>query len=398
MVWLHGGAYLYGMGTGPSDGATTDGAALAEFGDVVVVTINHRLGIFGHLYLRDLFGQDFDGSGNVGLLDIAAALSWLRDNATVFGGDPDRALVFGQSGGASKAHTLMAMPRAAGLFATVALQSGYARSFHTPTSASAVAERLLEELGVHRPSDLAERTTAQLLEAQAQELRRDPTTVGLQPFYPVVDGTFLPVHPSRVDVNGWAGSVPMVVGTVRDEVQLFLDVDEDMDMETLVRVLAATTDDRAAHLATVYQSLYPDLRPADLWRAMETDRLFRQPAIGLAERRISSGSVWLYEFVYEAPADSDWPSGAPHAIEVPYIFQTANKLRARSLGVEHYPLSADIGAAWVSLARNGNPNHSRLPEWPQYDPDSRATMLFDSPCRVVSDQKREQRRAWGSAV
>jgi para-nitrobenzyl esterase len=395
LVWLHGGAFLYGMGTGPGPDAPTDGSALAAFADAVVVTVNHRLGICGHFHLADQLGPDYEGSGNAGLLDVSAALGWVRDNAAVFGGDPTRVLVFGQSGGAGKAHSLMAMPGAEALFGSVALQSGLARTFHSRDSAGAVAERLLHDLDARTADDLAATPITRLLEAQKAAIRRDPTNIGLQPFYPVVDGTSMPVHPNEAMNLGWASSVAMVVGTVKDEMDLILAVDDDLEDAQLHELVAKDAGDRAAAVITAYRDAHPGLTPADLRRRIETERLFQLPAIEVAERRAGTGRVWMYEFVHDAPPVGLFRGGAPHAIDVPYVFQTVDRVRLTGGGEARRQLGVQMGAAWVALARSGDPNHTGLPPWPEFGLTERATMMFDIPPHLVNDPGGPQRRAWG---
>jgi para-nitrobenzyl esterase len=398
MVWLHGGAFLYGMGTGVDAPAMTDGEALARFADAVVVTVNHRLGITGHFHLTEIFGSDYEGSGNAGLLDLAAALAWIGDNAAAFGGDSKRMLLFGQSGGGGKAHALMAMPSAERLFSAVALQSGLARTFHTPESASEVAGRLLADLAVGSPEELAALPLSRLLEAQAAALARDPTNVGLQPFYPVVDGTSMPRHPDDAVCSGWAATVPMVIGTVRDEVDLFLPVDESMDERALLEATAADTGSPAGHLVANYRAAHPDLSPADLRRRLETERLFRLPAMRLAERRADLGPVWVYEFHYGAPRTDASRGGAFHALEIPYIFQTVDAVKLTGTDPARFALARQVGTAWAGLAGAGDPNHPGLPPWPRYRAGEKATMIFDVPCRVELDPERSQLAAWSPAI
>ncbi|MGE0881125.1 MAG: carboxylesterase/lipase family protein [Acidimicrobiia bacterium] len=402
LVWLHGGAYLYGMGTGPGAQAMTDGTALSAHGDVVVVTVNHRLGLFGHFFLADRFGDDFAASGNTGLLDIAAALRWINENIAAFGGDPDRVFVFGQSGGGGKAHTLMAMPAASGLFHGAALQSGLARALHTPESAARVAAQLLDDLGARTVDDLFGAPLDRLLAAQAAALARDATTVGLQPFYPVIDGSSLPVHPLDAMNDGWAGGVPLLVGTVKNEVDLYLVVDDAMDEARLLALVGRTEGERAGDIVATYRAELPHFTPADLYREIETERLFRLPAIRLAEHRAGAhgthgaAPVWMYSFTYDSTAFAGPRGGAPHAIEIPYLFRTVDRVALTGTGAERHRLVEQMSEAWVAMARVGRPDHRKLATWPSYSLAERATMIFDRESRVEHDPRSMQRRVWSS--
>ena len=393
MVWFHGGGYTIGSGSWP----LYDGTNLARRGDVVVVTVNHRLGIFGYLQLAHL-DETERAAGNAGTLDLVAALAWVRDNVARFGGDPGNVTIFGESGGGAKVCSMLAMPAARGLFHRGVVQSGAAMYLSPPDVAAARTDKVLGEMGV--PADgavaaLRSASSATLLAAQqaVSDGSRDPMGNG---FGPVLDGEHLPQHPGKAVQGGVAPDVPLMIGTTFDEATLFMarepalrdpSLMSEADLESRARMFG----DRAETLLAAYRASRPDATPVDLLIAMQTDATMRMPSIKLAERKLSGGDapVWMYLFTWAAG-----PMRSGHGYELPFVFHNVHEpvLHPSS---SREQLADRMADAWVAFARNGDPNHDGLADWPPYDTDARPTMLFDrATCRVEDDPWSAERRAW----
>ena len=393
MVWFHGGGYTIGSGSWP----LYDGTNLARRGDVVVVTVNHRLGILGYLHLAHLDEAEGD-AGNAGTLDLVASLEWVRDNIARFGGDPDNVTIFGESGGGAKVCSMLAMPAARGLFHRGVVQSGPAMYLSPPEAAAALTDKVLGELGV--PADgavaaLRSASSATLLAAQqaVSDGSRDPMGSS---FGPVLDGERLPQHPGKAVQRGEAPDVPLMIGTTFDEATLFLGREPalrdpslltDADLESRARIFG----DRAETLLAAYRASRPDATPIDLLIALQTDAVMRMPSIKLAERKLSGGDapVWMYLFTWAAG-----PMRSGHGYELPFVFHNVHEPVLHP-SASREQLADRMADAWVSFARHGDPNHDGLADWPAYDTDARPTMLFDrGTCRVEDDPWGAERRAW----
>jgi para-nitrobenzyl esterase len=402
LVWLHGRAFAAGAG---SEG-WYDGAALSRRGDVVVVTLNHRLNVFGYLHLADLGGRDFAASGVAGLLDIVIALRWVRDNIAAFGGDPRSVTIFGESGGGSKVSMLMAMPEAAGLFHRAIVQSGPGLRGVEPADGTAFAERLLHHLGLTR-AELArlqelphERLTAAV--ATMPSPPPDPTRLWTPTagnaflLRPVVDGAHLPVHPFDPVAAPSAAQVPLLIGSNKDEAALWLAADprrRRLEEHELNERLAPVLGDHLAEVVDVYRRQRPGASPWDLLIGVASDRT-RLASIRLAERKLAGGPapVFMYLFTWE----SDYLGGlfgASHAMEVPFVFDHPEVAPFTGARPDRQELAAVMSLAWAAFARTGNPSHPGLGAWPTYDTASRATMILDVPCRIELDPRREERLA-----
>ncbi|MBE3568097.1 MAG: carboxylesterase/lipase family protein [Thermogemmatispora sp.] len=398
LFWCHGGGFSMGSGSA----AFYRGTNLARRGDVVVVTVNHRLGPFGYLHLADLFGDDYAESGNVGMLDLVAALEWVRDNIEAFGGDPQNVTIFGESGGGAKVSVLMAMPSAAGLFRRAIVQSGPALRMATREKASERAERLLHALGISRANreQLHEIPTQRIIEANDAV---NPNALG--PWGPVVDGQILPQHPFDPQAPAISAQVPLIIGTNKDEATLFLLSDPQLstlDEEGLRKRTQALlrANDAAERLLTAYARAYPDRTPAERYAALVSDAMMRINSIRQAERKALQGGapVYMYLFTWETPI-LDGRLKSCHALEIPFVFDNLEPAR-RFLGAtagltpELRELAARMSGAWLAFARNGVPAAPDLPDWPPYTYERRATMIFDLHCRVEDDPGGELRRAW----
>jgi para-nitrobenzyl esterase len=404
MVWIHGGAFVNGTGAMP----WYDGANFIRHGDVVVVSINYRLGVLGWLELGHL-DPAYATSGNNGLLDQIAALQWVHDNIDGFGGDPDNVTIFGESAGAMSVGTLLGTPAASGLFAKAIAQSGAAHNVSSLDSAASVTEALLTELEGGDLEAVLSASPERLLEVQqavsqamvSGHIRRPVTSASGLPFGPVIDGGVLPRHPADAIGDGSAASVPLLTGTTRDEWNLFALMDRKVeDVDRLIGRLKRFTDTPEAVVAA-----YRQARPSDdydgLFRAIMTDRMFRLPAIRMAEAQAAHQpqNTFMYLFEYASTA-FDGRLGSCHALEIPFVFDNLHKPGAQLLTGPEPPQSvADaMHGAWIAFVRTGSPVNEALPEWPAYDQERRATMGFSVPCHLESDPASAERLAWSGLL
>jgi para-nitrobenzyl esterase len=394
MVWIHGGGFDQGSGGAPG----YDGTGLASHQDVVVVSVNHRLNALGYLYLGDLPGAGLAGSANVGQLDLVAALQWVHDNVAAFGGDPENVLIFGQSGGGAKISTLLAMPSAAGLFQRAAIQSGAALRAATREEATRRAHALLKELGLS-PGQVRELQSVPLdkLLAAATKVAGQGVAMG---FRPVVDGKILPTHPFDPVGTSVSAHVPVIVGYTRTERTVYTIDDPNpprLDEAALLASTQKTVGDSAGKVIDVYRKKYPGATPSDLSLFISTD-VAAMNSIKLAERRAALGKAptYMYVFAWETPVMG---LRSPHTIEIPFVFNhiDASESMVGPVSATMRQLEAAAAGAWAALARSGDPNHKQLPHWPAYTPDLRATMIFDTPCRIENDPTGEVRRILAKA-
>jgi para-nitrobenzyl esterase len=395
MVWIHGGGFSIGSGSWP----LYDGAALARRGDVVVVTVNHRLGIFGYLHLGPVAGPEFASSGNAGMLDLVASLQWVRDNIEAFGGDPDNVTVFGESGGGAKVCTLLAMPGARGLFHRAAVQSGASLRLRSIEDATKVAERTLGALEITPDQiDALQALPSDRLLAANPTIGQRGGRSGVMAYTPVLDGAVTTGHPEDALANGTAPDVPILIGSNRDEATLFLRADpvlkdpQSLEGDGLARRLASLGES-ADKVIAAYRAGRPDASPRDLLIAIESDRMVRVPSITLAERRLAGGNapVFMYLFTWAAG-----PLGSAHGFEIPFVFDNVRPpVMEESAG--RTTLAARMSEAWLGFARSGEPGHAALPPWPAYTLGHRATMIFDrGACHIQDDPSGDERRAWAN--
>jgi para-nitrobenzyl esterase len=394
MVYMHGGGFSGGSG---HDLLSYDGESLARNHDVVVVTHNHRLNVYGYLNLAGLGGEEFASSANVGMLDIVAVLEWVRDNIATFGGDPGNVTIFGQSGGGGKVIALMAMPAAKGLFRRAIVQSGPFLKALSPDYSGRVAELTMEELGLSKSQVKqlqripVDRLSGAAVEAMKKMPRPQPSlrqTFGESDWGPTVDGRVLPGHPFDPAAPMLSAEVPLLTGTNLHEFVNGLDrPDADaMGLEELSRLVGEAFGDESAAIIEAYRLDYPNATPFGLYATIAASRL-RIPSFAQAARKADLGAAPAYAYVYawRTPVLDNRP-GPFHACEIAFTFDNAEICDHYSGGSPHaFVLSRQISTAWVNFARTGNPNHSGLPHWPAYTAHNRATMYFDSPCEVRND-------------
>ncbi len=401
MMWLHGRGYAQGAGSEVG----YNGAALAKRGNLVVVTINHRLNVFGYLHLADVAGEAFAGSGVAGMLDAVLALEWIRDNIKAFGGDANNVTIFGESGGGSKVSTMLALPSAKGLFHRAVIESGPGLRGAEAKDATDFAERLLAKLDIK--ADQIEKLQAlpaqQLLDA-VNGLPEQPRigmmgvpTGAIMRFAPVVDGHYLPAHPFYPVAAPTAADVPLIIGCNRDESALFLAADprrRRLTESELRERLAPLLGDRLDGVLSVYKRTRPNASPWDLLIGV-TSEGFRRASILLAERKTAGGTapVYMYLFTWGTDYLGDLFK-ACHALEIAFVFDNVDDMPITGGRPDKYELAEAMSEAWVAFARSGDPNHPGIPKWESYTVDNRATMLFDVPCRIAIDPAREELDAW----
>jgi para-nitrobenzyl esterase len=406
MVWLHGGAFGYGSG----NRAVTDGTNLARRGDVVVVSVNHRLNIFGFLHLADLGGAAWEHTGNAGMLDIVAALRWVRDNIERFGGDPGNVTIFGESGGGGKVSVLLAMPAAHGLLHRAVIQSGAAIRVSTRERANALAAAVLRELGVaageceQLHTVPAERLLAAITPASRAVGRSRWPLLDRYDFGPVVDGADLPQHPGEPEAPQISDRIPLMIGGTREESAFFLANDDAvwngrLTEEELEQHVAAVAGAETDALLTAYRSAMPQASPSDRLIAALTGSNFWIRTVLLAERYAARRRtpVYMYSLDWQSPAQSG-RLNAHHALDLPFVFDNTDVADTSAGAPGARELAARMSATWIAFARNGNPENSAIPSWPAYTAEERATIIFDNVCRLAHDPDREARLLWSRVV
>lgn len=398
MVWFHGGGFSSLSGSRN----VFDGTRLCKKGDVVVVTVNHRLNVFGYLYLGHIAGTEYSESGNAGMLDLVGALRWVHDNIAEFGGDPGNVTIFGQSGGGAKVSTVMAMPQARGLFHRAIVQSGSHLEGLTPDEATKHAVTLMTALGLKDKDFLKLRQMP--MEQILVGLKKAMAGPGVKPnFSPVVDQHILPKGPWLPEGPLVSANVPMMIGTTRTETTLLIgNADPStftLDDAGLRRKLGPWLPDKDIdRVVSAFRRTMPNATPSDLFFAISTDRRVRQQAWTQAERKAAQNAapVWLYEVDWATPVDGGkWRS--PHSLELAFVFDNVAKSEAMvGTGPDPQALADQMSAAWLAFARTGNPNTPVLPNWPAFKPADRATMVFDVKSRVVNDFRGDERTLLGS--
>ncbi len=391
MVWLHGGALAVGSGSGPA----IDGTILAGHGDVVVVSVNHRLNAFGYAYFGD-GDERFADSGNAGMLDLVAALQWVKTNIASFGGDPGNVTIFGQSGGATKVALLMNMPAAKGLFhKAIAQSASSALGMPTPGVALAASRRLMSELGLagKGPEALATVPAGALLTAMTAAIAANG---GYDDFFPVVDGRALPHQPFDLGAADESPDVPLLVGSTDTEATFFLlpdmgnfDLSEQQVERRLVRFLGADAASVRDAIAE-YRARRPGDSPADILIAMASDRMYRGTAVGLAERKAAQGGApaYAYLFTWRTPILGGVLK-SPHTVEIPYVFGTIDiAVPTTGSGPDRAALMDTMMATWLAFARTGDPNNAALPSWRPYGLPERTTMELNGAPQILRDPGR----------
>jgi para-nitrobenzyl esterase len=393
MVYIHGGAYSNGSGSAP----LYDGVRLCKRGDVVVVTLNHRLNVFGYGYLARLVPELAD-SGNAGQLDLILALRWVRDNIAGFGGDPGKVMVFGQSGGGAKIATMMATPMAAGLFHRAATMSGQQVTASGPGNATRRALAFLDALKLkpEQAADLRTLPAERLVEALGAE---DPVLgFGGLYFGPVLDERSLKRHPFYPDAPAQSAKIPMIIGNTHDETRAFLSGDPTNftvgwdGLPAKLNQANMRVDIDPATVIAEYRRLYPEYSPSEVMFAATTAaRSWRGAIIELEERAKSGAPTWAYQLDWATPKDGG-KFGAPHASDIQFVFDNVAKPGASAIGPGAQPMADQMSEAFLAFARTGDPNSKAIPKWEPYGLKRRQTMVFDTPSKLVDDPRGAERR------
>jgi para-nitrobenzyl esterase len=409
MVWLHGGGYTAGSG---QELRSYDGENLARRGDLVVVSLNHRLNVFGYLDLSK-FGDRFAASGYVGMLDIVVALEWVRDNIEYFGGDPHMITIFGQSGGGGKVSTLMAMPAARGLFHRAIVESGSILQGIPQENSQKVADAVVTELGLTAATIGQIQTLPyQQILAAADKVLRDgrPKVAGGIPnfrrisallgFGPIVDGKILPSHPFDPGAPAISADIPMIIGTTLNEFVTAINHPEfeamsEADLETRVRGIYG---EKATSVIGAFRQRTPRAKPFDLWSHIAASGV-RGSAIEQAKLKAAQGGApaYLYWFTWQTPILSGRPR-AFHCAEIAFVFDNTDRCETMTGGgADARALAGKICDAWIGFARTGNPNHAQLPRWPAFSAETIPTMIFDNQLRVEMNPDGAEQRSVAEA-
>ncbi len=398
MVWLHGGGFRSGVGSA----SVSNGVNLAKQGDVVMVSLNHRLNVFGHLYLEDVAGPEFRGSGLAGTLDIVLALQWIRDNIAAFGGDPGNVTLFGVSGGGRKICMLLGMPSARGLFHRGIIQSGAHPRGVPREQASRFASLFLDYVGIkpadiHRLQEMPFDEVTKRMGEFVSPRREGAAGLDRMTLSPVVDGVDLPADPFGSVASPLAADVPIIIGNTRHEMGTYLARVPGMDriempavIETVRPVLGARTNE----VVELYQRNRPGATPYDILVALTTEDR-RLLSTRLAEAKMAGGTapVYMYQFAWE----TDVANGlvrAGHGLDVPFTFNNVSARPTTGTRADRFEMGEIMSETWIAFARNGVPDGPRTPHWPAYDTGRRATLRLDVPPSIVDDPAGDERRAW----
>jgi para-nitrobenzyl esterase len=376
MVWLHGGGY--DQGSGGSIGY--DGLGLAKYRDVVSVTINHRLNVLGYTYLGDILGGEFAEGANAGQQDIVLALRWVRDNIAAFGGDPNRVMIYGQSGGGGKVTALLGMPAAKGLFHTAAAQSGLGGGMQKD-AANAATEKLLANLGIAR--------------ADARKLQQVPLEQLINAYAqggPVIDGKILPATAIGSPISQ---DIPVLVGFTHTERTVYEADSPDFGKVSDADLQATATTlfgNNAKQVIDMYREKYPKANAFALGRYISEDTsVARSQTFADARNKLGRASTYVYRWEWETPVMGLL---APHTIEIPFVMNHIEDCQSMTgpIDAKMKALETQAATTWATFARTGNPNHKGLPNWPAYTSANKAVMLFDTESKVVSDPGAQTRK------
>jgi para-nitrobenzyl esterase len=401
MVWLHGGGFVSGSS---QEHRSYDGERLSRRGDVVVVSLNHRLGPLGYFNLAP-YGEEYASSAHLGMLDIIMALQWVRDNIANFGGDPGNVTIFGQSGGGGKVGTLMAMPAAQGLFHRAIVQSGSFLRAVTPERSAMLTKATLDELNLN-PSQLDQLQAVplrKLIEAGDAALQKTHLQGGFVwsrvadslGWGPVVDGKLLPRHSFDPVAPAISAQVPMLIGTTLNEFTTSLNHPENeaMTEAEIQKRLADMYGNDPEHIIEVFRASHPGAKPFDIFSLAMTAQV-RQGAVLQAGLKAAQGTpAYLYWFTWKTPVLDGRPRSI-HCIDLPFCFDNTD--RSENLtggGPGPRALAANVSEAWIHFARSGNPNHPGIPHWPAFSGESCPTMIFDTQCKLQNNPDKEERQA-----
>jgi para-nitrobenzyl esterase len=421
MFYSHGGGFVIGSGAA----AGQDGSNLARNFDVVVVETNHRLGLLGFLYLDELGGADYAGSGNMGMLDIAAGLKWVHDNIAQFGGDPNNVMIWGESGGGAKTSCLYAMPEAAPYFNKASIESGPGVRMTPKEVAAETTAMLLKELNI-APKDwrkLLDVPAADLLAMQAKLPFVPPFIEKNQSqgfmrrnyggFGPVVDGVVLPHHPFDPTAPAISRAKPLLVGWNEDEYTFFAWERKDtefakLNFETLPQKLQSQYGADTAKIIDTYRKANPTATAPQIFIAISSITMMGLGSVDIAEKKAKQGGapVYLYNFGYKSEKPipgTDYPMGTPHAMDISFKFNNEIPPRDGSAPKEsffggnrpeRFTASRHFAELWTTFARTGKPAAKDVPQWPAYNLKTRPTMRIDATCEVINNRFSDELAVW----
>ena len=390
MVWFHGGGFTTGSYV---ELPSYDGENLSRKADLVVVSVNHRLNVLGFLDLS-AYGEKYRNSANAGLMDLVAALQWVKQNIAQFGGDPDNVTIFGQSGGGGKVTSLMNAPSAKGLFQKAIVQSGsYLTGFTESSVARRIAAGILDELHLQpsqvdslqtipyeRLNNAAKKAMGKVTAALRAEGKNVPG-FGLM-WGPNLDNSFLPYQPDAPEAIALSKNIPLLVGSTKNEFTPFIPGSRDMTMDAARTSLQKKYGEKAdAYMAAVLKAYPETTKPSDY---IDIDNIFRPGAIRQANQKAIPGAapVYMYLFTWQSPV-LDGAFKAMHCMEIPFVFDNISRCEEMTGGgKDAYALADKMSSAWANFARTGNPNAKGLPSWPAYTAENGAVMIFDNKCQV----------------
>jgi para-nitrobenzyl esterase len=421
MFYNHGG----GFSTGSGGSTSQDGANLARFFDVVVVETNHRLGIMGFLFLDDVAGPDFAGSGNNGMLDIADGLAWVNRNISSFGGDPDNVMIFGESGGGAKTSCLYAMPAAEPYFNKASIESGPGVRMTPRDIAAQTTEMLLKELNIDKKNwrKLLDVPVQTLLEMQdklpslAPRETNNKRKRGIMEslpggFSPVVDGVTLPNHPFDPVAPEISKDKPLIVGWNEDEFTFFGMMSGDksifsVDFDALSAKMKPQFGDDTQKIIDTYRKTRPEASAVDILVAIMSINMMGLGSVVIAERKTKQkgAPAYLYNLGYKSEVlipDTNYPLGSPHVLDISFKFYNEQPQKDGSPGKSHWAgakperfvASHNMAELWSTFARTGKPSAKGAPDWPAYNLKDRSTMRIDTKCEVIDNRYAEELKMW----
>lgn len=392
MLWFHGGGFEAGSGSSP----LYEGSAMAHRGDVVVATINHRLNVFGHCYLGGVLGSDFQQSGNVGYLDLIAAMKWVRENIAAFGGDPDNIMIYGQSGGGRKVSLCYAGADAQGLFHKGVVQSGSHLKVQSEEQAHRLTEMLLKELNLTRAN--AHKLQHLDVETLSRAQRKVISGAGAR-FSPMLDNITFEAHPWLPDAPKISSHLPMMLGTTRTELTAqmgsipgIFDMNEAQAKERLKGFIPAEDINEAYE---IFKASRPQASPSEVFFTIASARGYVRDQTIMAEQRVSSGGTgktFVYRLMWRSPVEGG-RRVTQHSLDLPFMFDNVAVV-PHMTGPESDETRAmveNMANSWLAFARTGDPNNSSIPTWLPYDLERRNTMMFDVPSRAVDDPHKAER-------
>ena len=399
MFWIHGGGFIGGAGS--SD--LYDGTQIVQKGDVVLVTINYRLGPLGFLYLNDIPGSKGNFEDNLGIRDQVAALKWVKQNIAAFGGDPDAVTIFGESAGGISVETLMALPDAQGLFKKAIIESGPAGDVWSAATATKLTKIYLKELGVSTDSLMKLKTVPldsfnSAMVRLVKLIKSDPSLP--KTMAPTIDGTYLPTDLLTAIKNGRSANVDLLIGTNHDEANLFAMKRLQMapvDEAGLKPYMVRFKTEEQQRLIGAYKN-YPS-RNGIL--ELITDGIFTMPSVNFAELQATHAHTYMYRFDWASKPLKMVGLSSCHGLELPFVFGTfktsvGKKVLLFSNHKKIFSLSAQMQQAWINFAKTGNPNNNGNGDWKPYDASARNTLIFDKKSYTCTDPKCDQRKAWGT--